>query len=156
MAKCLKQWRDPAVEMAAARPLMKCCESKPSGGFKLESLSCCSTAVNTSPQKMSSFCQVKDGEDVLQIPTVGKWPVVERGGSLPSDDTCMFSLFSVSAERSRGVEVARNLSLISYIPGPDALQVVGRGCCCSCVEMPIVFARLFLHNLNAAVLFRLL
>lgn len=64
--------------MAAARPLMKCCKSTSSGAFKLDSLSCCNSAVNTSPQKMSSFCQVKDGEDVLQIPTVGKWPMVER------------------------------------------------------------------------------
>lgn len=86
----LKQCRQPTVEMSAASRLMKRCKLKRGGGFKLESLSCCSAAVNTSPGKMSSFCQVKDGEDVLQIPTVGKWPVVERGGSFPSTSMCMF------------------------------------------------------------------
>lgn len=45
------QWRQAAAQIAAARQLMKCCKSKPSGGFKPESLSCCSVAVNTSPSE---------------------------------------------------------------------------------------------------------
>lgn len=105
LQSALKRRRQTTFKMAAARRLMKrCTKTKPSGGFRLESLSRCSTAANTSPRKMSSFCQVKDGEDVLQISTVGKWPVVSRGGSLPSGDTSM--LFNVSTEQFSRVEVA--------------------------------------------------
>lgn len=74
-AKCFKLWRQSTLKMAAIRHLIKYC-TKSRGCFKLESLSCYNTTANTSPQKMSSFCQVKDREDALQISTVEKWPVV--------------------------------------------------------------------------------